>query len=251
MPKLTLLDMTQNILSDMDSDEVNSISDTVESGQVSEIIKTTYYDLIASKSIPETFSLVQFEGLSNTAKPNYLQYPSTATDILWFKYDSREDSSDTVINYINVTYLKPQEFVEFLNSRNNTDSDTTSITDSSGISLLIKTNKNPEYWTSFDDELVVCDGYLSTLDSTLQKSKTQSYCKLEPTFTLSDTFVPTLGVDLFPLLLSTAKTVAFITLKQQGNPAASSASRNHLVRQQNNRHRFKTANKVTYPDYGR
>jgi hypothetical protein len=31
MPKLTILDMTQDILSDMESDEVNSINDTVES----------------------------------------------------------------------------------------------------------------------------------------------------------------------------------------------------------------------------
>tara|TARA_R100000995_G_C3483008_1_gene125251 strand:- start:2799 stop:3554 length:756 start_codon:yes stop_codon:yes gene_type:complete len=251
MPKLTLLDMTQNILSDMDSDEVNTISDTVESGQVAEIIKTTYYDLIASKAIPEMFSIVQFEGLSNTAKPNFLQYPSTATEIQWFKYDSRDTSSDTTINYVDVQYLDPQTFMNFINNRDNADSNTTAIADSSGISLLIRTDKNPEYWTSFDDEFVVCDSYDSAIESTLQKSKTQAYSKLEPTFTLNNTFVPTLDVDLFPLLLATAKSVAFVTLKQQGNPAANASSRNHLVRQQNNRHRFRAANEVTYPDYGR
>ena len=47
MPKLTLLNMTQNILSEMDSDEVNGIADTVESTQVAHIIETMYYDLTA------------------------------------------------------------------------------------------------------------------------------------------------------------------------------------------------------------
>ena len=42
MPKMSLLEMTQDILSDMDSDEVNSINDSVESLQVLGIIKNTY-----------------------------------------------------------------------------------------------------------------------------------------------------------------------------------------------------------------
>ena len=42
MAKMTLLAMVQDILNDMDGDEVNSISDTVEAEQVAQIIKTTY-----------------------------------------------------------------------------------------------------------------------------------------------------------------------------------------------------------------
>jgi hypothetical protein len=39
LEKMTLLEMTQNILSAMNSDEVNSITDTVESLQVAEEIQ--------------------------------------------------------------------------------------------------------------------------------------------------------------------------------------------------------------------
>ena len=46
MAKLTLLEMTQDIMSDMDSDEINSINDSVEALQVAQIIKTTYYNII-------------------------------------------------------------------------------------------------------------------------------------------------------------------------------------------------------------
>ena len=70
MPKQTLLEMTQNILSDMDSDEVNGIADTTEAMQVATIIRTTYYDLIANRSIPEHRELFQFEGLAESASPS-------------------------------------------------------------------------------------------------------------------------------------------------------------------------------------
>ena len=40
--KFTLLEMVQEILSDMDSDEVDSIEDTVEAEQVATIVRSTY-----------------------------------------------------------------------------------------------------------------------------------------------------------------------------------------------------------------
>ena len=50
MAKMNLLAMTQDILSDMDSDDVNSINDSVEALQVAQIIKTTYYNIIDGKN---------------------------------------------------------------------------------------------------------------------------------------------------------------------------------------------------------
>ena len=245
MPKLTLLTMTQRILNDMDSDQVNSISDTTESSQVASIVETIYYDLIANKSIPEHRELFQFTALADSTKPNYLKYPSTMTQVQWFKYDKRDSGTDTKINYTDVDYLSPTEFIEHVNTRDSSDTNISTITDTSGIKLLIKKNFNPTYWTSFDDEFVVCDSYESTIDTTLISSKTQAYGKVEPTFTQTDTFVPDIDVDLFPLLLSTAKAACFIDLKQQNSAVASSASRNHIVRQQN------AANGAQYLNYGR
>mgnify|MGYP003675525854 CR=1 FL=1 len=173
MPKLTLLTMTQRILNDMDSDQVNSISDTTESSQVASIVETIYYDLIANKSIPEHRELFQFTALADSTKPNYLKYPSTMTQVQWFKYDKRDSGTDTKINYTDVDYLSPTEFIEHVNTRDSSDTNISTITDTSGIKLLIKKNFNPTYWTSFDDEFVVCDSYESTIDTTLISSKTQ------------------------------------------------------------------------------
>jgi len=50
--KLSLLDITQKILSSLDSDPVNSIDDTVESIQVADIVKESYYSLMAERDWP-------------------------------------------------------------------------------------------------------------------------------------------------------------------------------------------------------
>ena len=43
MARMTVLEMTQDILSDMNSDEVNTINGSLEATQVAQIIKTTYF----------------------------------------------------------------------------------------------------------------------------------------------------------------------------------------------------------------
>lgn len=52
MAKLTLLDIVQDILSDMDSDTVNSITDSVESLQIAQIVKTTFFEIITEGEWP-------------------------------------------------------------------------------------------------------------------------------------------------------------------------------------------------------
>ena len=42
MAKMTVLEMVQDILNDMDSDEVNSINDTIEAQQVANTVRTVY-----------------------------------------------------------------------------------------------------------------------------------------------------------------------------------------------------------------
>lgn len=68
MPKYTLLDMTQDILSDMNSDEVNSIADTIESMQVAQIIKSTYYNIIDGRDWPHLYQMFQLTPSGDTAK---------------------------------------------------------------------------------------------------------------------------------------------------------------------------------------
>ena len=61
MAKKTLLEIVQEILTDMVSDEVNSIDDTVESQTVASIVRSVYESMMANRNWPHTKQLVQTE----------------------------------------------------------------------------------------------------------------------------------------------------------------------------------------------
>lgn len=250
MAKMTLLELVQDILNDMSSDEVNSISDTVESQQVAQTIKTVYYDLISDNDKPEHYNLKQLTALGNTNKPNYMQIPTRVTDIKWVKYDKRTTASPA-ITYDNICYRNKEEFLQSTLGRTSTDSDVDTITHDSGIKLLIKNDRFPTFFTSFDDEYLIFDAYNSAEESTLTSSRSLIYCKEEPLWTPSDSFVPDLDFDLFPLLLAEAKSVCFVNFTQSANPKIEQAARRHHSRQQGRKHRVSNANKNSTPDYGR
>jgi len=257
MPKRTLVDMVQNIMSSMDSDAVNSISDTGESDQIADIIETSYYDLIANRTIPEHKEIFELDALADATRPAMMEVPSTVDTIEWVKYDRRQSSTDTRLRFEDIKYKSPEVMLDLLNSRDSTD--TTTVVNmpsknTTSVDLLVKNNVNPSYWTMFDDRYIVFDAYDSSIDSTLQKSKTQCYGTKEPTWTKSDSFTPDLDSDLFPLLLSVSKAVAFATLKSANNPAVSGAARSHIIRTQATKHKAvvaDTSHLAYQPSFGR
>lgn len=84
--KYTLLEMTQDILSRMSSDEVNSISDTTESLQVANIIKQKYFDIINRVPLPEHEQLIQLDPSLDATMPVLMYVPDGIADIKWLKY---------------------------------------------------------------------------------------------------------------------------------------------------------------------
>ena len=98
--KYTLLQMTQDILSNMSSDEVNSISDSSESLQVATIIKQKYYDIISRGDLPNHNQLFQLNASLDSTKPTLMTVPDGIGHIEYIKYyDSNPlDSSDVSID---------------------------------------------------------------------------------------------------------------------------------------------------------
>lgn len=78
--------MTQDILSALSSDEVSSISDTVESLQVANIIKNKYYDMVARSDPPKQDQMFQLTASGDSTKPTLMYMPSTVTRVNWIKY---------------------------------------------------------------------------------------------------------------------------------------------------------------------
>lgn len=228
--KMTVLELVQDILSDMDSDDVNSISDTVEAQQVAKILKTTYNEIIDGVDHwPHLNTLVQLEASGDNTKPTHMRMPDNLQFLNWVKYNKKL-TGDTKDKYSDVSYMTPHDFLSYINQRNSTASTVTTVTDFSSVTLLVRNDHNPSYWTSFDDEYIVFDAYYSTLDTTLQTSKTQAEGPRDAVFTVSDTFIPDLPAKAFSYLLAEAKSVAFNALKQSANAKEEQKSKRQRYR---------------------
>jgi len=257
MPKRTLLDMTQNIMNSMDSDVINSIDDNDEASAVAGLIEDTYYDLITNRTIPEHKEVFELDALADSTRPAMMEIPATVEDIEWMQYDKRQSATDTRLRWEDIKYKTPRDMMNLLNSRDSTDTTNVVIMpakNTTSVDFLVRNDVNPSFWTIFDDRYVILDSYVATIESTVQQSKTKCYGTKEPTWTKSDTFVPDLDINLFPLLLSASKAVALATLKSSVNPTVSGAARSHLIRIQANKSKSSQVNDghtALQPSFGR
>lgn len=248
MAKMSLLEIVQDIMSDMDSDEVNSINDTQESLQVAQIVKTTYFNIIDGRDFDFLHEMFQLTASSDLNKPSHMKLPETVIDVDFIKYNCRK-KADTKDYYKTIMYKTPEDFLYILDQRNSSDSDVKVVDGYNGITLNIYNDKGPSYFTSFDDENIVFDAYDKAVEDTLTMGRTKCRGKRSVTFTLSDTFTPDLPVQMFSYLLAEAKSIAFTTLKQTANPKAEQQSVTQKRRMSQDSWRIK--NGIHYPNYGR
>ena len=248
MPRYSLLDMVQDILSDMDSDEVNSINDSVEALQVAQIIKSTYFNIIDGKDWPHLYQMFQLEASGDNMLPTHMRLPDNVIDLMWVKYDVKQ-FGETKDKVTQITYKEPADFMWILDSRDSTSTNISEVIDASGVHMNIKNDQAPSYYTSFDNEHIVFDSYDSDVDATLQNSKTQAWGKIYPTWSMSDVFVPDLPTQSFSYLLNEAKSTASLRLRQLPDQKAEQ----HAItqRRRQSQEAWRVASGITYPDYGR
>lgn len=240
MVKKTLLELTQNILNAMDSDEVNSIYDTVESLQVAEVIRETFEEQFNNIQIKEWEGPILLDSVSDVTRPNYLKMPPNVLNIEWLKYINDENTD----KYRTVKYVAPRFFWENqLEFGPNTfgGSNIQQITDFSGLIYYIQNNKSPEFYTIIDDFYLVFDSYDIKHDTTLQHSKSFAWGAVEPAFILSDDYIPEIDSNLFPLLLAEAKSTCFINFKQISSSKEEQRARRQRIRMQNDQYRDRQA----------
>jgi hypothetical protein len=246
--KMTLLGLVQAVLSAIDSDEVNSISDSTEALQVADIVRDTYYELHGRRNWPNLNKLIQFENISDTTKPTYLAISDEVKELQWVNYDvAKED--DTRKLFRPVYYQHPDDFIYRLNDRNSDNENIEISTDFSGVELLIRNDTRPQYWTSFDDKHLVFDAYDSAVDSTIHAAKAQAQAFVTPEWEMKDDFVPFMKAEAFPLLLAESKSMAFINIKQMVNEKEEARARKHD--RWNSRKAYALHGGVRYPNYGR
>lgn len=247
MAKKTLLDIVQEILSDMDSDEVNSINDTVESLQVARVVRSTFDNVITGREYPHKNTLLKLQASLDVTKPTHMKLPENVIELLSLNYNKKK-LSDTKEKYSKVTYVSPDEFILKTNYRDSS-ADNVLVVEEADVDLFILTDTAPSFFTSFDDEWLVFDSYDSLIDSTLQESKTQCFGKVQPEFLMEDDFIPDLPIQLFPYFINEAKSTAFLVVKQMPNQKAEQHSVSQRRRMSQDAWRLTKG--IQRPDYGR
>ena len=241
--------MVQNILSDMDSEEVNSITDSNEAEQIAKVVENTYFSLIASRVIPEHAQIIKLTSFSSSARPTHFSFPSRVKNIEFLDYNVSKSVGG--VEYERLTYLEPDQFFALSDGRDSLASNVKQVADVEADStLLIRNDVMPKYYTSFDDENVVLDAYMSTVDSILTSAKTRAYGTKYPTFNVSsDVFTPDIDDVMFPYFLAEAKSTAMSLFKTGTDPKIEQVARRQKVYVQNDK--YKVNRGSPHNNYGR
>jgi hypothetical protein len=232
MAKLTLLDMTQSILSAMDSDSVNDIDDTVESIQVADLIREAFYELMSERDWPFLQQITTLNSLADPNNPTKMEIPENLNKVLWIKYNKKE-----------VRYLPPEDFDDLLSKREYL----AGVVDNNGIIM----NRDPQYYTSYDEKYITFDSYEATVDSVLQPSKCKVFGVVVPQWQHENNFTPDIPEKFFSTLLAEAKSQSFVNLKQQVNAREERKAQKGRIRLQSESYKindgeFKFNRKVNY-----
>jgi len=185
--RLTKLQLVRRVLNAIDSDEVTSVSDTVESEQVGMLVDAAYDWLLSEFPWPH---LRDLRTLEVTTTANQMRIPTDVVTVNSIRY-SGED----------VTYLKPMDMHKLLVDRDTTLSNV----DSNGAI----NDHDPTYWSSYDDEYVVFDSYNGNLVSA--NTVVDSYKVASPM--TADGDYPDLPERFHPILADQATADSFYNLK--------------------------------------
>ena len=222
MARMTVLEMTQNILSAMDSDVVDSTEDTEEALQIKTIIVETYNELMSRKEWNHLKLPIPLEELDVSIAvlhPTTLHIPENVTSIEQVRFDTRREVTDPA-RWTTLRYEDPQTFLDKVLCRasDNSDVDTVEVVGSPA-KIMVYNNRQPQFWTSFDDQHITFDAYNADEGTYLAGDRSLVYATILPEFpTDDDSFIPELPARMFPMFLAECKKAAFFYLKETSTP---------------------------------
>ena len=246
--KMTLLQIINYYMDHTDGFRVSTIDDTIESQQVASIAEKVFYDLNNDVfGNNQLSSLIQLDALADSTKPNYLQLPDDAADIKHdaVMYDVSDDPAE--IEMKEIIYVPPLEFLEMIGTKKVSTTNQV-VTDFGGYRMTIDNDTAPQYYTSFDDEYLIFDSFDSSVDSTLQSSKSGIVTQLQRSFTQSDTYVIDLPEWFHTTYLNSVMAEASAALREEPLPSIARLARLGVIRA---RKKNRVGQRATAKDYGR
>jgi len=239
--KKTLIQIVQDILAMMDSEEVNSISETVEADQIATFCEIVYYEMANEREVPEHGELLKLTAASDSNYPTHFHYPDNVDEVECIWYTNSDGK------YYEVKWLEPLDFLKRADAR---QADYDSVLDKNGgTTIRVGNTEKPTYYTSFDDYWIVMNSYDSTEDSTLQESKVRAYGSMLPTFSKTDSYTPDFDANVFPLYLAECASRCMSLLKGAVDPKTEQAGRRQKTHFTKRKYRNERPN--NWSKYGR
>lgn len=238
--KQTVLELTQTILASMDSDEVNSINDTVESYDIAILLRDVYYDIAVELNLDAHESLFELEDSGDSDQPVIMYLPENVSKMYWLKYNNQLVTEDNS-SYLPVEHKDFSDFYQMQNGLHLNTSDVAEMTftmNEEDFEIMYSTDRFPTLYTHIGNQVLLFDAINTDEDTTLQKEKTMCGGLVYPTFTVEDDFTPTLDAAQFPYYRNRAKVRAFSEKKQVQNQEAASEARNQKVLMQKRKSRI-------------
>jgi hypothetical protein len=237
----------------MDSDEVNSIGDTVEAKQVVTVIESVYNNIVARTELPEHFEVFELVASGDPAKPNIMYMPNYVDTIEWIRYNNLKEQRSEELKFIPST--------EFFVRNNNLGttykgdlrlSKSTVYKEGSSIDFYFLNDRDPTEYSLIEGIGVIFNGVNLSVEDTAEKNSTLAYGRRSFGFVQEDSFVPPLTPQHFNLLYQESKALAFAELKQTQHAIAEKNAKESRINMQ----RRKDADKATpfyrnLPYYGR
>lgn len=248
--KMTLLEIVQTVCSELGLDNISSLGDSPDAERVSTLAKTSFYEFINQRSSwPHLQTYRSLEASVDVDLPNGFIMPDDAVELRWFKYDTSDAADLTKMREL--CYLTPECFVEHVTGRSEHSTyDYQTIHLPNHLSLRVRKDKAPEYWTSFDDKWIITDSYDSSQGSTLVSARSQALYIRSPRWMYADEFVPDLPTDCFSAYLAEVRSLASVAILETENAKAEQQA-NRGRRVLSNKNWVTHETQTEYPNYGR
>jgi len=244
----TLNYTVQRVLEKLDLDAVDSINDSQDAILVAREAEDTFFDLVSRNEWPERYDLIEVESVSDTNLPTALRLPTKVLRVSSLRYDTTDPSTDTADEIKNLEQLDPEDFLDLVYSRRS-DSDEVTEATYKGSPLYLLNNQAPTYFATFDNEFIIMDSWIQTVETTVQGSKTIARASAVPVWEHDDDYAIPLDNVTYPLFLAELTSACSVYLN--GAQSLEDERRRRLGISRMRRKAFRTDKDIKKNLYGR
>lgn len=238
MNKPTVLEIVQGLLSDMDGDEVNSISDTLEAMQVANTVRQVFYGIVEEFDLQSSETACELQPVSGL--PTHMRIPDGVFDVTEVFYGGKV-----------VPFMRRDDFLAASHQYDTSEARFQTVADPSGVSVVVFNNGPPTAWTTLDGAAtLVFNGWDSGVEANLQANKSKALGKKKPMFHMDSDATVDLPETLHQLLINEARELCFDLYKDGASRKINELSRRSRVRAKQRNNKVKTP-PDNLPDYGR